>query len=372
MNYIAQPGDTVYSIARLFDLRTDQLLSANANLREYTVVPGEIFNIPETSRTRHTIDTNGYISPSFDPAALQDKFPYLTYLSIMSCQALKDGSLICEDDSAMVEAARNAKVGPLMVVSNYVPSEGYSTEIAHSIATDLLVQQRLLDNIIGRLSQKKYYGVNMDFELMPFEDFPLYAQFVKTLTYTLHPLGYLVMETLRTSRVILNIEELYPNPYGNFESSADRFVIKSSELVCDPYSALSPLDSLQRILDYTIGPFSSQRILIAYPNCCQIWVYPQQQGQQPQPIYYEQANLLASQSGGFAYDPVRNIQYFNFFDQTGMGYTVICGSVPATVEIAQLIAIYNLGGVSFRPANLFSLATYQMFNAMFNIHKVNI
>jgi hypothetical protein len=180
------------------------------------------------------------------------------------------------------------------------------------------------------------------------------------------------METLRTTRVIRHIQELYPNPYGNYESYADRFVLKSSELVCDPYSPLSPLDSLQRILDYTIGPFSSQRILIAYPNCCQLWVYPQQQDQQPQPIYYEQANLIASQNGGFVYDPVRNIQYFNFFDEVGMGYTVICGSVPATEEIAELVSIYNLGGVSFRPADLFSMATYQLFNAMFNIHKVNM
>ena len=153
-----------------------------------------------------------------------------------------------------------------MVVTNYVPGTGYSPQIVHAVATNTDVQQTLLENIIARLSVTKYYGVNMDFEMMPFEDYDLYAQFVKTLTYTLHPFGYLVMETLRTTRIIRHIEELYPNPYGNYESYADRFVLKSSELVCDPYSPLTPLDSLQRILDYTIGPFSSQRILIAYPQ----------------------------------------------------------------------------------------------------------
>ena len=39
--------------------------------------------------------------------------------------------------------------------------------------------------------------------------------------------------------------------------------------------------------------------------------------------------------------------------ETGQEYEVWCGNVMASKEIVDLIRIYNLGGVSFRPADFF-------------------
>ena len=123
-------------------------------------------------------------------------------------------------------------------------------------------------------------------------------------------------------------------------------------------------------MDFTIGPFSSSKVLIAYPNCCQIWTYPAEPYQQPIPIYYEKAALLADQDGGLQYDPESNMYYFNCIDENGMYCTIWCGNVMASRDTISLINSYNLGGVSFRPADFFSLATYQLFDAFFIIRKV--
>ncbi len=370
MNYIVQPGDTLYSIARLFGIRTEQIINANPDLAQGAALSaGQFLEVPLSPRMRPSIDMNGFIDPSTDPCVLQDIFPYLTYLSILCCNVRMDGSISCSNDRPMVSAARSAKVAPLMVVSNEAPDVGYSAEIAHAIISDPVAQQTMLDNIVARLRLTEYFGVNFNFELVPYEDYDAFAELVRKATFLLHPMGYYVMLTIRTQRVITYIEELYPEPPGDYAFIADRFIVRSSELACDPGSDLSTADSVQRILDYTIAPFSSRKILIAYPNCCQVWQVPYLTGQAPRTISYQQAALLAGWTG-FLYDQQTNRRYFSFTDEGGLEYGIWCGNIAGSKEIADLVRIYNLGGVSFRPADFFSLSTYQLFNVMFQIQKV--
>jgi spore germination protein len=48
---------------------------------------------------------------------LKKTLPNLTYLSVFCYQVLKDGSLKGIDDVPLIQAAREAKVAPLMVIS---------------------------------------------------------------------------------------------------------------------------------------------------------------------------------------------------------------------------------------------------------------
>lgn len=370
MKYTVQPGDTLYSIARLFDIRTEQLIGANPILAGGAALsPGQTLEVPISFRVRPVIDVNGFADAAEDPALLQDIFPYLTYLSVLCCRVRACGRLDCSNDRVLVVAARQAKVAPLMVVSNEVPGVGYSAEIAHAIISDAVAQKMMLEQIVARLQMSDYYGVNFHFEMVPYEDYDAFAELVRTATFLLHPMGYYVLLTIRTQRVIARIEQLRPQQPGNYEFIADRFIVRSSELACDLAYGLSIADTVQRILDYTVAPLSSRKILIAYPNCCEIWQVPYESGQTPRMISYPQAALLAGNTG-FLYDQQSGRQYFAYTDEAGQEYALWCGNIAGSREIAELVRIYNLGGVSFRPADSFSQSTYQMFDALFNIQKV--
>jgi len=375
IEYIAQPGDTVYSIARLFSIRTGQLLSVNPGLGSGPVLAaGQRLLIPDISLVRPAIEVNGYFYAGRDPSILREVFPYLTYLSILYCRVTPDGGILCMNDSTLVRAVRAANVAPMMVVTNYTPGEGYSEPLVHAILSDPQAQQTLMQNILSRLRKTQYYGINIDFEMVPYADYNALTQFVQMASFTLHPLGYLVMVTVRTKRLIDRAENQRDKfRITDYTFIADRFVIKTSELACDPNTALSQTDSMQRILDYITGPFSSQKVLVAYPNCCRMWTLPYQPGQQPQPVFYEQAELIANQAGtGFEYDMDTGMLFFDRVDDTGAGFTIWCGNVVANKDIMELVRIYNLGGVSVRPVDLFSVATFQLFGAMYQIQKLNL
>ena len=293
--YIVQPKDTVYSVARLFGIRTGQLISTNPSLADgRALLAGQRLIIPDSSLVRPAIEVNGYFYAVRDPAILRDVFPYLTYLSILYCGVTADGSLVCTNDGILVRAARAAQVAPLMVISNQVPMQGYSPALAHAILSDVEIQQTLLQNIISRLRKTEYYGINVDFEMVPYGDYNAYTRFLQMASYALHPLGRIVMVTVRTKRIIDRIlaqQDGFRISDHNF--IADRFVIKTSEPVCDPSTTLSQIDNMQRILDFMSAPFSGTKILLAYPNCCHMWRLPYHPGVPPQPLSYEQAELMA-------------------------------------------------------------------------------
>ena len=102
--YLVQPSDTIFSISRMFDLRTEQLLLTNPDLQYNSLLAGQILNIPERKHMRSTIRTNGFFNANRDPALLNDIYPYLTYLSIVNCRIIKDGSLLCENDDEVIVA----------------------------------------------------------------------------------------------------------------------------------------------------------------------------------------------------------------------------------------------------------------------------
>ncbi len=372
--YLVQPGDTIFSISRMFGLRTEQLLHTNPNLQYNSLIAGQTLNITENKLMRSTIKINGFFNADRDPALLNDIYPYLTYLSIVNCRVLKDGSLFCEnDDKAIVASARSANVAPLMVISNYVLTTGYSGELAHDVLSDKQALNNLFENIEQRMSTTQYFGINFDFENVPYADYDIFASFIQELSNQLHPLGYIVIATLRTNRIIGRIQENAEGfPVGNYENLADMFVIKTSEIICNPASNLSMIDNLQMIIDYVISPFSGHNILVSYPDCCHLWTHPYYAEQQPVPISFEQAELLASGGNGLEYDQNTNMYFYDYCGKSGDGYSIWCGSVLVNKEIVELIKLYELGGLSFRPADMFSLTTYQILGLIFNIDKVVI
>ena len=211
------------------------------------------------------------------------------------------------------------------------------------------------------------------FENVPYADYNIFAAFIRELSNQLHPLGYWVMATLRTKRIVSRIEENAEGfPVGNYENLADLFVIRTSEITCNSASDSTMIDNLQKIIDYVVSPFSGHNILLSYPNCCELWTYPYYTGQQPVPVSFEKAELLASMGNGLEYDQNTNMYFYNYLGNSGDGYSIWCGNVLLNKEIVELIELYDLGGLSFRPAEMFSLTTYQILGIIFDINKVVI
>ena len=78
----------------------------------------------------------------------------MTFLSIFSYQVNTDGSLTGIPDEPLIQAARNAGVAPLMVITNIQEGGGFSSDIAHAVLTDSQAQDNLINNITTTLRKR--------------------------------------------------------------------------------------------------------------------------------------------------------------------------------------------------------------------------
>ncbi len=371
-DYIVQPGDTIYSITRLFDLTTAQLLSVNPDLREGRLTIGQMLRIPELRDVRPTIEVNGYVYPTMSVEAVYTALPYLTYLSILGYNVQADGTLSSIDDAWLVEAARQRGVAPLMVVSNIDPAGGFSAELAHTVLSDAALHQAMINTIIAHLKAGNYYGVNLNFtELVP-GDYFAYAEFLQSLTQQLHPLGYILVVSPRISILIEQQAALAAvNERVPFNSMLDRLILRSTEWVCAyQYREISFIDELQQAIDFATQLISSPKILITIPNCCYDFRLTGQQSELDRLLSSAQADALVYQTGGvFRIDPRSRTSHFTYVDSRGIYHEVLCEIDTNFRAPIALVNTYNLGGVSFRYINDFSVASYQTVSAMFEIRK---
>ena len=370
-DYIVQPGDTIYSITRLFGITTAQLLSANSSLAEDgELIVGETLRIPELRNVRPTIEVNGYAYPTVSDEVLEATLPYLTYLSILGYDAMADGTLSYMDGTRLIEAARQEGVAPLMVVSNIDLEIGSS---GRTLLSDKELTQTLINTIIATLKAENYYGVNVSFTNPDPSNYMIYAEYLQSLSAQLRPLGYIVVSALR---IITLVEQqasiIAVNARFPFNNSMDRMILGSADLLCPyQYHDVPFIDELQQAIDFATQIVASPKILISIPNCCYEFITAGQQSRLERQLSSAQADALLYQTGGvFRIDPRSRTSYFAYVDNEGVYHEVLCEIDTNFRAPIALVNTYNLGGMSFRNIDDFSVTSYQNVSAMFEIRKL--
>lgn len=371
--YVVQPGDTIYSITRLFGVTTAQLLLVNPRLADTSLVVGQTLYIPEIRSVRPTIEVNGYVDLIVSDAALEEALPYLTYLSIVGYDARVDGTISTINETRLIRTARDKGVAPLMVVSNIDSNGNFSPELVHTLLLDAVLSQSLIASIIATLHTKNYYGVNLNFtELYP-EDYLAYSEFLNSLAMQLHPLGYIVVISPRISALIEGQDALIAaDTQLPFNNSIDRLILRSTEWVCSyRQRELSYIDELQQAIDFVTQLVSSIKILISIPNCCYDFILTGQLNQLDRILSSAQADALVDQTQGiFRIDPRSRTSHFTYMDYDGIFHEVLCEIDTNYRAPIALVNTYNLGGISFRNIDDFSEASFQNVSAMFEIRKL--
>lgn len=375
IDYIVQFGDTIYSIAREYNITPERLRLANPDITDMdSIVAGQKIRIPDSYKMHRIIEVNGYAYANIDRQVLLNTLPYLTYLGILNYQVRPDGSLVDIDDTPLIQISRQAGVAPMMVITNTDDSGAYSSEVAHAILTDMQAQQTLMNNAIAVMQSKNYYGLDVDFEYIDPVDFFSYGQFIQTFSVKLHPLGYIIASSVRI-RVLAEQQQQLTEAanYSVIGSLIDRFILMTSECVPPPRygSSIAPIDQVNRALEYGVSVVPSQKILVGMPNYCYDWALRSQTDARVQLLSLTQAEALAARTGAvIQYDPGSQAPYFEYMDELGIRHIVWFDDVVSVRASLELVETYNLGGVSFWTIDLFSMESYQALVAMYDVRKV--
>lgn len=368
-------GQSLYSIAGLYQTTVDELLRANPQITDPSrILPGQSLIIPIALEKLGSALVNGYALPAISAKTLGRTLPYLSFISIFSHQVSADGSLAPVDDEPVITAARAARTAPLMTITNIRPSGGFSSEIANAILSNPDVQQILLNNVVEQLGSKNYSGLNIDFEYIYSSDRENYNNFLRKTVAMLHPMGYIVTTSLAPKISADQPGLLYEaHDYPVHGELADYVVLMTYEwgYTYGPARPVAPLNLVEKVIQYAVTAIPKQKILMGIPNYGYDWTLPFIQGSSARSLTNPGAVDLAAQVGArILFDAEAQSPHFSYFSPDGKQHAVWFEDARSIRAKLALAHQYGLGGVSYWTINSFFSQNWLVLSAMLDVTRV--
>lgn len=373
--HVITPNQSFYTIASIYGLTIDELIAANPHIANPSwIYPGQIINIPSKTKKLGTIEVNGYAFPNIDMTVLKKTLPYLTYLSIFSHEVKENGSLRPINDTPLIEEARKANVAPLLVITNLLEGKGFSSDLAHTILSNENLQNTLLNNVIQTLKDKNYYGLDIDFEYIYPKDKELYNNFIEKAVNKLNPLGYFVTTALAPKVSENQKGVLYEaHDYSFHGKLVSHVILMTYEwgYTFGPPMAVAPLNAVRRVLDYAVTAIPKNKILMGIPNYGYDWTLPYKQGTSATTLSNVGAVNLAAKVGAvIQYDNISQSPYFNYYDSNGREHIVWFEDARSINAKLKLVNEFKLGGVSYWTIGQYFPQNWLVLSSLYDIKKV--
>jgi spore germination protein len=348
--YVVRPGDNLWLIARRFGTTVQAIAQANQLASPYQIRPGQVLKLPE--KDKPTIEVNAF-TMQFDEAGVQEVRKvarYLTYLAPFGYRIKEDGSLESINDTALIQAAEANHVVPMMAITNFTAKE-LGSRVAHAILSSTALQDKLLTNIVTTMRNKKYRGLNIDFENVLPNDRELYNQFLRRAVNRLHAENYFVSSSLAPKTSGEQKGVLYEaHDYRAHGEILDFVILMTYEwgYRFGPPQAVSPIDQIRAVLNYAVTVIPRNKILMGFQLYARDWLLPHVQGREAETFSVQEAVRRAVKYGAvIRYDAKSQTPFFRYVDERGRNHEVWFEDARSAQAKFDLVKNYNLRGISY-------------------------
>ena len=348
--HTVQPGETLASIARAYGTTVRRLWQNNWSLGGGSaLLPGQTLVVSYQDSPLGSAVVNGYAYPYIGSALLDAELPYLSCLAPFTYGIGAEGTLLPLDDDALLAAARQRGVRPVMHLSTLTESGQFDTNRAVLVLTDSAVQDRLVSEVRQTLLRRGYAGLDVDFEFLPGTLAAAYAAFLDRLRRLLRAQGRFLWAALAPKTGPQQAGLLYEgHNYAAVGAAADAVLVMTYEwgYTAGPPMAVSPLPSVRAVLDYAVTEIPAGKILLGLSNYGYDWPLPFVRGTtRALSISNQRAIELAIQYGvAIQYDETAQAPYFHYTDGDGTVHEVWFEDARSLSARLALIAAYGLLG----------------------------
>ena len=374
--HVVQPGETLADIARSYGTTTVNLLQLNPFI-EYAdqIVPGDQITISNTADKRGIIYTLGYTYPHINRTVLMKTLPYLTYLTIFTYGITEEGELIDIEDEDLIRIARDFGVAPLMLISTLTEQGTFSNELAHIILNDPQVQDNLIENVLENLRQKGYAGLDIDFEYVLPEDEEAFINFIQKIYDRISPEGYILFTALAPKTSADQPGLLYEaHNYPRIGEASDRVLLMTYEwgYTYGPPMAVSPIDKVREVLDYAVTEIPRDKTYMGIPNYGYDFILPYVQGvsRADSVSNVEAVELAADVGAAIQYDEVSQAPFFIYYDDQGRQHRVWFEDARSTLAKLDLYSEYGFEGVGYWNIMRYFPQNWLIVSNLYDIAKI--
>lgn len=350
ISYTVRAGDTPASIAKRFGISVQGLLQANGLTSTARLTAGQRILVPDPPKK--TIDVNAFTTVFGQAGAreVRDVAHDLTYVCPFGYRMQRDGSLEPIDDVPTLQAARNARIVPIMAITNFSATEA-GTQLAHTILSNPTLSEKILTNTLAVMRQKGYRGLNIDFENVSPEDRENYNRFLQQAVDKLHPAGYFVSSSLAPKTSAGQKGLLYEaHDYPAHGRILDFVVPMTYEwgYRFGPPQAISPLNLMRQVIEYAVTAIPRNKILLGFQVYARDWVLPHVKGQEAETFDMQEAIRRAVEHNAvIQYNETSQSPFFRYTDSRGRQHEVWFEDARSAQAKFNLLKEFNLKGVSY-------------------------
>ena len=400
--HVVKSGETIYSIAQLYDVSADRIVYDNELAAQQNLVPGQALLILMTSRVHivregQTVEQiaeeysitvknlyqnnpfllnqtyllegqslvisyegeplmqgriSGYAYPFIEPYILREVLLYIDEILIFSYGFTAEGELIPPqiDETWVIQEAWNQQVEPILVLTPFAETGTFNSGLIQILSENETVQDNLIENLLETVREKGYVGVDVDFEYIRPEDRVGYADFVNRLRETMNENGYRVSVALAPKTSSYQKGLLYEAmDYHLLGQSANTVFLMTYEwgYTYGPPLAVAPLPNVRQVLEYALTEIPKEKIVLGVPNYGYSWPLPYERGvTKARLIGNVEANVIAAERGAEIQYDERYQSPFFYYEIGGRRYEVWfedVRSIAAKIELAKEYELYGVG-----------------------------
>lgn len=401
--HVVKSGETIYSIAQLYDVSADRIVYDNELAAQQNLVPGQALLILMPSRVHivregQTIEQiaeeysitvknlyqnnpfllnqtyllegqslvisyegeplmqgriSGYAYLFIEPYILREVLLYIDEILIFSYGFTAEGELIPPqiDETWVIQEAWNQQVEPILVLTPFAETGTFNSGLIQILSENQTVQENLIENLLETVQEKGYVGVDVDFEYIRPEDQVGYADFVNRLRETMNENGYRVSVALAPKTSSYQKGLLYEAmDYHLLGQSANTVFLMTYEwgYTYGPPLPVAPLPNVRQVLEYALTEIPKEKIVLGIPNYGYSWPLPYERGvTKARLIGNVEANVIAAERGvEIQYDERYQSPFF-YYEIGGRRYEVWFEDVRSIYAKLQLAAEKDIRGVGY-------------------------
>lgn len=347
--HIVKSGETLYKIAQQYRIPVQTLVQIN-NIKNPNNIPLG-FRLILPTKSKPSIYTASYIDPKMTgtrSAELVEKVGKdLTYLNLFSYQVQRDGDLTSLEDASILNAARQNKAAPLLVLTNLENGQ-FKTDLATTLFTNEQLQDRVLDQALEIMQLKGYRGLDVDFEYLGAENRELYVRFLEKAAQRVKPLGYSLSVAVAPKISGEQRGVLYEgHDYQGIGKIVDFMFIMTYEWGWSGGKpmAVAPLNQVRRVISYAVSVVPREKIMMGIPLCGYDWTLPYTPGKWAKSISPQRALELArTYKVSIQYDTGDQAPWFRYHDEKGSEHEVWFEDARSIAAKFNLVKEFKLRG----------------------------
>lgn len=280
--YTVRPGDTLETVAARSGVPEIELLQNNPSLVFSSYLrAGQTLVLRFQEPKRRELSLNGYAYPYIQRDVLRRALPYLTYLTIFGYGFTESGKLIPIDDQPLINLAYQFRAVPILLLSSLTEDGNFSGQRASLLFRSTELQDKVFDQLVETMREKGYRGLDIDFEYVNPEDAGDFQNFLRRAAERMHENGFFVHVDLAPKTAANQAGLLYEaHDYAAIGALADTVLLMTYEwgYTYGPPMAVAPLNQVRRVVEYGASAIPAEKIMMGLPNYGYDWILPFQRG----------------------------------------------------------------------------------------------